>query len=402
MQAKLFVAIPMMDELDNIHSLFNNIKSQSFKNFQVVVCVNQPEWYWEDNAETLRICVNNQNCIKEIESHYPQAVIIDHSTKGKAWTAKAYGVGQARKVLFDYINAVSSDDDIVISLDADTEFDSDYFEKVALCFHQDIQSNALSVPYYHRLTGNENEDRAILHYEIYMRYYAINLWRIKSPYSFTALGSAIAFRIKSYRKIGGISPKLSGEDFYFLQKMQKHKPILNYLNAKVYPAARFSNRVFFGTGPAMIKGASGDWNSYPIYHYSLFNKIEDFYASFAGLYTFNITSEVSDFLLKSDAELWEKLRLNNKSIHNFEKAVHDRFDGLRILQFLKSSQAEINRSDELCLSDFFYQYLPNAEIIDEVVKLDFKNSEILQLNRIRNYLCTLEEKYQLNDFNSRK
>lgn len=392
----------MMDELENVYPLFDCIQNQTFKNFQLVICINQPESYWTDSAESLRICTNNQQSIKQIQKNYSNCIIIDHSSIGKAWQPKAYGVGQARKVLFDTINDIASENDIIISLDADTKFDTEYFEKIYTCFQEYKNLNALSVPYYHPLTGDENIDRAILHYEIYMRYYAINLWRINSPYSFTALGSAIAFSVKSYRKIGGISPKLSGEDFYFLQKMQKHKRILNYLNTKVYPAARFSNRVFFGTGPAMIKGAQGDWNSYPIYHYTLFDEIADFYASIPELFKKNVETKVSNFLLKSDSTLWDKLRLNNKSLPNFEKAVHERFDGLRILQFVKNFQSEICLNDEQCFVEFINRFYPKSEILDLLIELDFKNSEIVQLNQIRNYLCSLEEKYQLNDFNSRK
>ena len=143
---------------------------------------------------------------------------------------------------------------------------------------------ALSNPYYHKLTGAEAEDRAILRYEIYMRNYAINMLLINSPYAFTAMGSAIALPVSSYKAIGGLTPKLSGEDFYFLQKLRKYGNINIHNKEKVYPAARFSDRVFFGTGPAMIKGNDGDWESYPIYHIQLFKNIERTYESFEILF----------------------------------------------------------------------------------------------------------------------
>ncbi len=92
--------------------------------------------------------------------------------------------------------------------------------------------------------------------------------------SFTAIGSAMALPVKSYRAIGGMTPHKSGEDFYFLQKLRKFGKVLTWNKEKVYPEARYSDRVFFGTGPAMIKGRDGDWSSYPIYPFELFDEIK--------------------------------------------------------------------------------------------------------------------------------
>ncbi len=101
------------------------------------------------------------------------------------------------------------------------------FNRLLNTFKHHPDAVALSVPYYHNLTGDEEKDRAILRYEIYMRYYAINLWRIGSPYNFTAVGSAMALPVWAYRAIGGITPHKSGEDFYFIQKLRKYRGNIN-------------------------------------------------------------------------------------------------------------------------------------------------------------------------------
>ncbi len=219
---------------------------------------------------------------------------------------------------------------------------------------------ALSVPYYHELTGDEEKDRAILRYEIYMRYYAINLRRIGSTYSFTAIGSAMALPVKSYRAIGGMTPHKSGEDFYFLQKLRKFGPVLTWNKEKVYPEARYSDRVFFGTGPAMIKGREGDWSSYPIYPFELFDEIRETYDLLPDLFLKDVFTPMDDFIEEKFANqnIWQPLRENFKTREQFVKACHHKIDGLRILQFLKWRNSNSVHSDEENLARWFEKFHP--------------------------------------------
>jgi hypothetical protein len=109
--------------------------------------------------------------------------------------------------------------------------------------------------------------------------------------------------------------------------------------------------VFFGTGPAMIKGNSGCWESYPIYHHSLFEKIKETYDIIPELFTKDIETEFIDFLktqYKTD-DLWSPLRKNFKTLPQFTRAFHEKADGLRILQFLKAKNSEAGISDERAL-----------------------------------------------------
>ena len=396
----LFIAIPLLDELDSIHSLLSCLKSQTYKDFSLFICVNQPEDWW-DLPDKREICFRNQKTIELLQNETELSIyLIDKSSRGKAWIGKQHGVGYARKELFDSINLVAQPNDIIISLDGDTEFNPSYFEEMLAVFQQNPDLPAVSAPYYHKLTSNEDADRAILHYEIYMRYYLINLFRIQSPYNFTALGSAMAFRVEDARRIGGFSPKLSGEDFYFLQKMVKFKKILNYCPEKVYPAARFSDRVYFGTGPAMIKGAEGNWDSYPIYDYRLFDKIQSFFKKIPEIFqtgNFNVFKEDEPVF---DQNLWNKLLINNKVSDRFIKAVYDNFDGLRMLQFLKSNQKNPNEGNELRLIEFLSIYYPDFESFVDIENFSFKNSDILHLNQMRNYLCKIEDEHRKYEYNS--
>ncbi|MCL1850764.1 MAG: hypothetical protein FWF70_05100 [Bacteroidetes bacterium] len=334
----LYIAIPALDELDFLpHTLAAIAKQKTEFPFAVYVCVNQPDDWW-NNDEKVEICKNNQKLLHFLQEFKEFKInIIDKSTSGLGWGSNKCGVGWARKTLFDEIMKTVTDDDVIISLDADTLFNESYFQSVGENFIQN-KIEALSVPYYHKLTENEDANRAILRYEIYLRNYFINMHRIGSPYAFTAIGSAIAVKVKTLKKIRGITPLNSGEDFYLLQKIRKMTPISNYNAEMVYPAARFSTRVSFGTGPAMIKGNSGDWTSYPMYHYSLFNKIKETYDIIPQLFTEDIETEFVNFLKEQykTNDLWSPLRKNFKTLPQFTRAFHEKADGLRILQFLKA------------------------------------------------------------------
>ncbi len=396
-ERKIYIALPVMDEMEYLPELINNIKKQKFRSFELFVCVNQLDEWWSDPKKE-NICLNNIHALELLKKtkQFP-VIVIDKSSKGMGWKGKRFGVGWARKTIMDNISLKADKNDIILSLDADTSFSENYFSSIADSFKTDEKVVALSVPYYHKLTGDEVADRNILHYEIYMRYFTLNLWRIKNPSRFTALGSAIAVPVWAYKTIGGITPHKSGEDFYFLQKLRKYGKLKIWNNEKVFPAARFSDRVFFGTGPAMIKGKNGDWSSYPFYHFSLFDKIKNTFDLFSELYEKDIETPMTNFLndqFRSE-NIWAPLRKNFKTRGNFVKACEDKVDGLRILQYLKTSQKDNKNSDEENLKEFLFEFYKNKEI----EKLDpdefsFTESKISHLNLIRDFLVMKESELQ--------
>jgi len=361
---KIYAALPVMNE-PNVEKTIRDIWAQTQPPTALYVCVNQPEIYKTDR-EKKHIFEQNQKTIAALNDFLDAKIhLIDQSTTG--WTSKNHGVGWARKVLMDTINEVANPEDIIISLDADTEYPPEYFESVTTIFeHSKIV--ALSNPYYHKLTENDIENRAILRYEIYMRCYHKNLVRIGSPYALTALGSAMAVRVDAYRKMGGMAPKKSGEDFYFLQQLCKIGQVATENSIVVYPSSRLSDRVFFGTGPALIKGVDGDWNSYPIYAPKLWNEIAAIYQNFEHYFS---------------PEDYQKLKHNSKTEAQLLKFCHEKFDGLRILQYLKSNHAKNPQSDEISLQENLNQFeIP----INFPENFSFKTAEICFLDELRNAL----------------
>jgi hypothetical protein len=290
--------------------------------------------------------------------------------------------------MFEEIMKTANDDDIIISLDADTLFNENYLQSIGENFVKN-KIHVLSLPYYHKLTDDEDANRAILRYEIFLRNYFINMHRIGSPYAFTAIGSAIALKVLALRKIRNITPLSSGEDFYLLQKLRKMTPISNYNSECVYPAARFSTRVEFGTGPAMIKGNSSNWDSYPIYHYSFFDTIKETYDIIPELFTENIETEFINFLKEQckTGDLWSPLRKNFKNLPQFTRAFHEKADGLRILQFLKAKSSEVRICDERALKE-------NLEVFVSSYKLQVTSDE---LKGIRDLLFEVEMRLRKTD-----
>lgn len=354
----IHVAIPAMDEADSLPEVLSCVaQQQTACPITVYICVNQPEKWWEEECQK-EICLRNAATLRWLE-HFRQTapfplVVMDKSSRSHGWQGKNEGVGWARKTLFNHILSIANPDDLVVSMDADTTFTPHYLDSVRSSMSTHPHWVALSVPYYHPLTKEVSANRAILRYELYMRNYLLNMLRIGSPYAFTALGSAIVVRASALKKIGGITPLKSGEDFYLLQKLRKMGPVGAWNSECVHPAARFSERVDFGTGPAMQKGCAGDWSSYPIYSSCIFDKIAETYQQLDMLYEKDIPTEFTLFLQQQfkTNDLWGPLRRNSRTLAQFRHAFHEKADGLRILQFLRQEQRRENTPDAqaLCMN----------------------------------------------------
>lgn len=391
----LHLALPVMDEPDLLPRLLNCISAQSYDRFRLFVCVNQPETWW-NIPEKQSACRNNADSLRLLNEFSGfDTVVIDRSTRGSGWTGKRHGVGFARKTLMDQINLVARPEDVIVSMDADSVFSENYLGSIARRFKDHSGYSALCVPYFHRLPTDRNAGRAMLRYEIYMRHYFLNLSRIGSPYAFTALGSAMAVPVWAYRAIGGMTPKMSGEDFYFLQKLRKSGQIMIWNKEIVYPEARFSDRVFFGTGPAMIKGAAGDWASYPVYPCSFFDEISETYNLLPGLYHEHTDTKVVRFMSEvfREEDPLGPLRANHKDQAHFIRAFHEKFDGLRILQYMKSAKESDSSTDEENLLEFLNRFYSPEEIEETGIpakSFSFTRSPVEVLEKIRMFLFRKE------------
>lgn len=362
------VAIPMMAEYDNLTRLFTSLEGQTFTHLTVYCCVN--------NAEGSPALDDNLRTLQWLQDYRGVPVVtLDRCTPSHGWQGKQGGVGWARKVLLDHIATQGDDTEVIVSLDADTDIAPGYLQGVLDTLNANHHASAFSVPYYHPLNGNETLDRPMLRYECYMRHYLIGLLRIHNPYAFTALGSAMAFPLAAYRRVGGITPMASGEDFYLMQKFAKTgtlvssfaEPHDNALLA-VRPQGRASARVPFGTGPAIARGMDAIEATYPFYRPEAFEAVAATFETFPALYTREAETPMSAFLrqqLRTD-DLWSPLRRNFHDKEHFVHACAERVDGLRILQYLRGN--------------------PDFRLPDSAMPVDFRRDPIDLLDAYRNLL----------------
>lgn len=396
------IAIPAMDELGFLPATLDALANQDVSSpFEVYVCVNQPDRYWNDSAR-LSICQHNQQLLVFLHNYaFLTLHVMDRSSPGLGWTGKRQGVGCARKELFDKILSDSDADDITVSLDADTYVRPHYLQSLVDHFAAHPEMNAVAVPYYHPIQPeDEKRGRALLRYELYMRNYAINLLRIRSPYGFTALGSAIAMRACALQKIGGITPLQSGEDFYLVQKFCKMGG-LSLFNAEcVYPAGRYSDRVPFGTGPAMQAGASGEWDSYPIYPHDCFEPIREAYRHLKDLYDRNFYEKENEFLaflqdINKNDNVWAGILDNVSDFPHFVKAFHQKADGLRILQFLRTKYRQNPLPEEDALYGNMQEWIPDQLPSGFSPQTPFAQLSLSQLDCLRNLLFEEERRLRV-------
>lgn len=170
------------------------------------------------------------------------------------------GVGEARKIGMDIALRIldPSFDSFITSLDADTTVETDYLTEL-FKFFEEKKAGAATLGFSHSREKSTPELlRAIEIYEKYLMDYVEGLKNAGSPYAFHSIGSAMAFTPQSYIRAGGMKIRRGGEDFYFLQELVKTSSVSEIKKILVHPSARLSERVPFGTGPALKKIISGE------------------------------------------------------------------------------------------------------------------------------------------------
>lgn len=391
-----------MEESRNIPDFLSNLKKQVNADFTLVVCVNQYENY--HRGENYRhICNDNKISLEILDAEHDLDIhVIDRSSIGKGWPDKKGGVGWARKTIMDYISGIAHDSGIIVSVDADTYYPRNYLDEILGFFMINKKIHGLAIPYYHPLE-DDITNPLILRYEIYMRYYLLNMLRIENPYCFTAIGSAMAFPVWAYRKVGGLTPVISGEDFYFLQKLSKSGPLGIWVDTIAYPSSRFSSRVVFGTGPALLKGKTGDWESYPVYNYTFFDEVKQTFQLFEQLFERDVPTCMDEFLSLQfgKSNWWTPLRNNYKDKANFIKGCVAKIDGLRVLQYLRHRNKNDRKTDETNLFVYLKQFLSGKDgekLLDSLGQFEYDKCSIDTLKKVREILFEIEMKERKTRF----
>jgi len=176
---------------------------------------------------------------------------------------KKAGVGMARKIGMDEAVrrfASIGKEGHIVNLDADCTVAENYFEAIISGFERSPQAWAAGLHFEHPLTESSAltpELRAVVDYELHLRYFIGIQRSVGLPFAFQTVGSSMVVRSEAYQKMGGMNCRQAGEDFYFLHKFISVGRFIEINDTTVYPSARPSFRVPFGTGRAVSSVLEG-------------------------------------------------------------------------------------------------------------------------------------------------
>ncbi len=374
------VVIPAICEYENIKTLLSSLvklKPKYFSSTLFLFVVNNKEEISEeiklDNKKTIALLKDiihkknktNNALISSVHKSNINLGFIDASTEGRELPDKKAGVGLARKIgmdnalkLFDYTN---SSKNILICLDADCRVSENYLSEIVETFNKE-KINAAVIRYEHDIKKNNEETKAIICYEIFLRYYHLGLLYAGSPYSVPTIGSAMACDAESYVHVEGMNKRKAAEDFYFLEKLAKSYKIRQINKAVVYPAGRKSWRVPFGTGQRVERFLSNKKDEYVLFNPLSFDILKNWLSLFLSsaeddpLSILNETKKISDNLYnflneQNFLNIITEIRKNSKTSRQFYNQKVKWFDGfktLKLIHYLRDNiYSEINMFDAL-------------------------------------------------------
>jgi len=364
------IVVPAIAESDTlpklIKSLEKNDKLELHNTLLLIVInnsVSSSEEVKSDNQKTLAY-------LRKIKSKV-NISFIDACSAEKEMDDKNGGVGLARKIgmdlalkKFDYL---SINKNILLCTDADCIVDSDYLSEISQEFNRN-NFEAAVVNFAHDISSRNKETKAIICYEIFLRYYVLGLDFAKSDYAFHTIGSTMLCTPEAYVKVEGMNKRKAAEDFYFLEKLAKIYPIGEIKSTYVHPSKRSSWRVPFGTGRSVDRFLTDTKDEYLLYNPRsfiilktwleiFFNKSLNKYSDLLKIAK-NIDISLFEFLTGQDFERFiDKVLLKTSNPIEIEKQKHFWFDAFRTLKLIHY------------LRDATYPNVNMFDAIDELLKM---------------------------------
>ncbi len=347
-----FIVLPVMDELEELpgtlKSLTIALDRHNGPRTGVLLVINHSP----DAPEPRRTA--NETLLRLLRTASPELLhgLVPGETlfwidAASAGNELRHGVGEARRIGLDCALMLLAPEQraeaFLCCLDADSPVAPDYLLGLEEWFRVNPEAGAVSIAVRHRPGRTAAEETAIRAYERYMADYVAHLKAAGSPYAFHTIGSAIAVRVPAYIAAGGMRVRRGAEDFYFLQAVRKVAPVGEYPTPLVFPAARPSDRVPFGTGPAVRSQLAG----HPLPEYAaagfsalkfLLETADDETLRNPEKFDEKMTEPIRHFLRQHGFDtVWPSVLRNLPAREGAARQAFDRwFDGLKTLQFLKS------------------------------------------------------------------
>jgi hypothetical protein len=254
----------------------------------LIVIINQPD---TDSDITLQQCLFDQIiCLGESSKLDEQLTYVTlNNSKSDMLIVDRFntpipekqGVGLARKIGCDLALALIEHNIItshfIASSDADASLPDDYFtvQKNIAMVNKANHISAICFNFYHN-SDDQQVHQANALYEQALRYYVAGLHYAGSPYAFFTIGSILVFNAHSYAQVRGFPKRSAGEDFYLMNKLAKIGEVKFVANSHIKLLARRSERVPFGTGPAVNKiiALTESKQAYCYYHPQVFTELK--------------------------------------------------------------------------------------------------------------------------------
>lgn len=291
----------------------------------------------------------NEHSRSEVETwnrHFADGPIRYRALDYPSLPQRHAGVGLARKLGMDEAVArfarTPGANGVVASLDADCMVRPDYLQALVKHFADDPACPGASIYFEHRLEQADDASlrRAVAEYELHLRYYVAGMRMAGFPYAFHTVGSAMVFRAETYARQGGMNRRQGGEDFYFIQKLAALGGYATIVNTAVFPAVRRSDRVPFGTGPA-LRQATDSATALQTYPVQVFLDLQVFCRAIAIVQDGSLdvdTSACSPALREFLAQLHfeqrlQEIRRNVSSSDSFRRRIFRWFNAFRFMKF---------------------------------------------------------------------
>ena len=344
----IIVVIPCLDEPDILLTLnsLNNCDNPLCK-VEVLIVINHSETASEAIKKiNLKTKSEIGNWILVIKNDKIKFFTIGPVELQKKWA----GAGLARKKGMDEavnrFNRIQKSDGIIVSLDADTLVEKNYLVEIEKHFSENPKHVGATIAFRHETKGlSAKHLKGIQLYEKYLFYYRAALKYTGYPFAMFTLGSAFAVKAEAYVRRGGMNRRQAGEDFYFLQNLVNIGCVAEISSTRVYPSARLSNRVPFGTGPILQKWMNGEEDMTKTYNFKAFADLKLFFDMKLNFFQIEqneyknllsvIPESVSDFLVYSNfwVEL-DDLNRNCSTLESFQIRFFQKFNAFKILKYL--------------------------------------------------------------------
>lgn len=348
LELEMIIMIPCFREPDILKTLESLAKCELPCNkVEVLVLINHSETTLNEVKQY------NRNTKIEIDGW-----ISNHKSGGIKFFAigpvelpkKWAGVGLARKAGMDEalrrFNLLKKPNGIIVSLDADTLVENNYLVEIEKYFAQFPKHVGATISFRHQTEGLKDKQlQGILLYEKYLLYYKNALRFIGYPNPMFTVGSAFAVTADGYVKRGGMTRRQAGEDFYFLQTLAQLGTVGEITTTAVYPSARESDRIPFGTGPAIAKWMNDETDLTQTYNFQSFIDLKLFFDEIDNLFRIekagfskivkNLPEPVRQFIEADN--FWteiEDLNQNCSTLESFKTRFFHKFNAFKILKFM--------------------------------------------------------------------